>query len=138
MKLFEKRPVAAVVMVLAIIVGIIACIQYRLNFFLDDNTGSLWGWLDKIVFDIVPFEITQLHYALRAYSTFPNPNMLAQYLVMVAPFVACFNFCERRHDLRYFSRICLFLTFAGIMFSLKMLRKQRSGWKKIPILGKNP
>lgn len=98
-------------------VGIIACIQYRLNFFLDNNTGSLWGWLDKIVFDIVPFEITQLHYALRAYSTFPNPNMLAQYLVMVAPFVACFNFCERRHDLRYFSRICLFLTFAGILFS---------------------
>ncbi len=98
-------------------VGIIACIQYRLNFFLDGNTGSLWGWLDKIVFDLVPFEITQLHYALRAYSTFPNPNMLAQYLVMVAPFVACFNFCERRHDLRYFSRICLFLTFAGIMFS---------------------
>ena len=98
-------------------VGIIACIQYRLNFFLDGNTGSLWGWLDRIVFDLVPFEITQLNYALRAYSTFPNPNMLAQYLVMVAPFVACFNFCERRHDLRYFSRVCLFLTFAGIMFS---------------------
>lgn len=98
-------------------VGIIACIQYRLNFFLDDNMGSLWGWLDRIVFNLVPFEITQLNYALRAYSTFPNPNMLAQYLVMVAPFVACFNFCERRHDLRYFSRVCLFLTFAGIMFS---------------------
>ncbi len=98
-------------------VGIIACIQYRLNFFLDSNTGSLWGWLDAIVFDLIPFEITQLHYALRAYSTFPNPNMLAQYLVMAAPFVACFNFCERRHDLRYFSRICLFLTFAGILFS---------------------
>ncbi len=98
-------------------VGIIACIQYRLNFFLDSNTGSLWGWLDAIVFDLIPFEISQLHYALRAYSTFPNPNMLAQYLVMAAPFVACFNFCERRHDLRYFSRICLFLTFAGILFS---------------------
>ncbi len=98
-------------------VGMIACIQYRLNFFLDSNTGSVWGWLDKIVFDLVPFEITQLHYALRAYSTFPNPNMLAQYLVMAAPFVACFNFCERRHDLRFFSRICLFLTFAGILFS---------------------
>lgn len=98
-------------------VGIIACVQYRLNFFLDSNTGSVWGWLDKIVFDLVPFEITQLHYALRAYSTFPNPNMLAQYLVMAAPFVACFNFCERRHDLRFFSRICLFLTFAGILFS---------------------
>ena len=99
------------------IVGLIACIQYRLNFFLESNTGSTWDWLDQIVFRHIPFKFTQLDYYLRAYSTFPNPNMLAQYLVMVAPFVACFNFIERRESLRMFSRICLFLTFAGILFS---------------------
>lgn len=98
-------------------VGLIACIQYRLNFFLKENIGSLWEWLDTIVFAHIPFRFTQLNYFLRAYSTFPNPNMLAQYLGMAVPFVACFNFIERRDSLRLFSRICLFLTFAGILFS---------------------
>ena len=98
-------------------VGFVACVQYRLNFFFKENIGSVWGWLDAIVFEYIPFRFTQLDYFLRAYSTFPNPNMLAQYLGMVAPFVACFNFIERREPLRLFSRICLFLTFAGILFS---------------------
>lgn len=98
-------------------VGFIACIQYRLNFFMKENIGSLWDWLDAIVFAHIPFRFTQLNYFLRAYSTFPNPNMLAQYLGMAVPFVACFNFMERRDSLRMFSRICLFLTFAGILFS---------------------
>lgn len=100
------------------LVGLIACIQYRINFFLDSNIGNLWAWLDNIVFELVPFDIFHLNYALRAYSTFPNPNMLAQYLVMAAPFVACYNFMDTRSNrARFFSRICLFLTFAGVMFS---------------------
>lgn len=100
------------------VVGFIACLQYRLNFFLDRNVGNVWAWLDNIVFQWIPFDLIQLNYYLRAYSTFPNPNMLAQYLVMAAPFVACFNFMEQRGNrVRLFSRICLFLTFAGVMFS---------------------
>lgn len=99
------------------IVGLIACLQYRLNFFVDSNFGSIWSWLDELVFPLVPFNMSLTAYQIRAYSTFPNPNMLAQYLVMVAPFVACFNFIERRRELRLFSRISMFLTFAGILFS---------------------
>ena len=99
------------------IIGLIACVQYRLNFFIDSNFGSIWSWLDEIVFPLVPFEICTTAYQIRAYSSFANPNMLAQYLVMVAPFVICFNFVERRRKLRLFSRISLFLTFAGILFS---------------------
>lgn len=100
------------------LIGLIACVQYRINFFLDGNIGSIWTWLDNIVFQLVPFDIFHLNYSLRAYSTFPNPNMLAQYLVMAAPFVACYNFMEQRSNhMRLFSRICLFLTFAGVMFS---------------------
>lgn len=99
------------------IIGLIACIQYRLNFFIDSNFGSIWSWLDELVFPLVPFNLSISEYLIRAYSTFPNPNMLAQYLVMMAPFVTCFNFMARRNKLRLFSRICLFLTFAGILFS---------------------
>ena len=99
------------------VIGLIACIQYRLNFFIDSNFGSVWSWLDELVFPLVPFNLSVSEYLIRAYSVFPNPNMLAQYLVMMAPFVACFNFIARRNKLRLFSRICLFLTFAGILFS---------------------
>lgn len=99
------------------IIGLIACIQYRLNFFNDTNFGSIWSWLDELVFPYVPFNITTSAYQIRSYSTFPNPNMLAQYLVMVTPVVICFNFIERRQELRMFSRISLFLSFAGIIFS---------------------
>lgn len=99
------------------IIGLIACIQYRLNFFFEGTHGSIWDWLDKLVFPLLPFNLTLQEYKIRAYASFANPNMLAQYLVMMAPFVACFNFIERRHDLRLFSRISLFLTFAGILFS---------------------
>ena len=99
------------------LVGLIACVQYFIHLFVDFNLGSIWDWLDQYVFRIVPFQITLLPYGDRAYSSFPNPNMLAQYLVMAAPFVISFNFIERRNGLRLYSRICLILTFAGVMFS---------------------
>lgn len=101
----------------AALVGLIACIQYRINYFLDDNIGNPWRWLDEIVYPYIPFNIVELNYFDRACSTFDNPNILAKYLVMVAPFVACFNFIERRNNLRIYSRICLFLTIAGVIFS---------------------
>lgn len=104
------------------LVGLIACIQYRINFFTGGNVGCVWAWLDNIVFEIVSsvgeFDIFHLNYDTRAYSTFPNPNMLAQYLVMAAPLVACYNFMEEHSKgVRLFARVCLFLTFAGVMFS---------------------
>lgn len=115
------------------IVGLIACIQYRINFFIGRNIGSTWLWLDNIVFKILKefgIEIFYLDYKLRAFSTFSNPNMLAQYLVMAAPFVACYNFMEQRTKrTRLFSRTCLFLTFAGVMFSFS-----RGGYLAIAIL----
>lgn len=101
----------------AALVGLIACIQYRINYFSDSYAGNPWRWLDELVYPYIPFNIVELNYFDRACSTFDNPNILAKYLVMVAPFVACFNFIERRNNLRIYSRICLFLTFAGVIFS---------------------
>jgi len=101
----------------AALVGLIACIQYRINYFSDTYAGNPWRWLDELVYPYIPFDIVELNYFDRACSTFDNPNILAKYLVMVAPFVACFNFIERRDNLRIYSRICLFLTLAGVIFS---------------------
>jgi len=99
------------------LVGLIACIQYRIGTFTDSNPIYFWSWLDNLVYEFLPLELSKTPYALRAASTFSNPNILAEYLVAVAPFVVYFNFCERRKEIRIFCRVCLFLTFGGIIFS---------------------
>ena len=98
-------------------VGLIACCQYRIGFFTQSNPIEFWGWLDKIVFEYIPLRIENPKYLLRSCSTFNNPNILAEYLMTIAPFVVYFNFCERRKDIRVFCRICLLLTLCGVLFS---------------------
>lgn len=99
------------------IVGFIACCQYRIAFFTHGQTTEVWKWLDNIVYQALPIKLCHVPYVLRACSTYAHPNMLSEYLTMVAPFVVYFNFHERRKELRTFSRICLFLTFGGVIFS---------------------
>ncbi len=98
-------------------VGLIACIQYRICYFTNGQPTPLWEWLDNIVFEWLPLKIHNPEYLLRSPSTFNNPNIVAEYLIAVSPFVIYFNFCERRKDIRLFCRICLLLTFCGIIFS---------------------
>lgn len=98
-------------------VGLIACFQYRIGYFAESNPIEVWGWLDKIVYEYIPLRIENPVYVLRSCSTFNNPNILAEYLMTVAPFVVYFNFCERRKDIRIFCRICLLLNLSGVLFS---------------------
>lgn len=98
-------------------VGFIACCQYRIGFYTNGNPIQLWEWLDNIVYQYLPIDISHTPYKLRACATFSNPNVLSEYLSAVAPFVVYFNFYERRKELRLFCRVCLFLTFGGILFS---------------------
>lgn len=110
-------------------VGLIACCQYRIGFFTQSNPIEFWGWLDKIVFEYIPLRIENPHYLLRSCSTFNNPNILAEYLMTIAPFVVYFNFCERRKDIRIFCRICLLLTLCGVLFSFS-----RGGYMALIVL----
>lgn len=98
-------------------VGLIACFQYRVGFFTNGNPIEVWGWLDNIVYNIIPIQLSNSTYVLRACATYSNPNILSEYLTAVAPFVVYFNFHERKQDIRLFCRICLLLTFAGVLFS---------------------
>lgn len=99
------------------LVGFIACCQYRIGFFTNGNPIEVWGWLDDIVYRFIPVKLSGSTYVLRACSTYSNPNILSEYLTAVAPFVVYFNFHERKQEIRLFCRICLFLTFAGVIFS---------------------
>lgn len=98
-------------------VGLIACLQYRIGFFTKGNPIQVWEWLDNIVYQFLPIEVSHTPYVLRACSTYSNPNVLSMYLMAVAPFVVYFNFYERREELRMFCRVCLFFTFGGIIFT---------------------
>lgn len=110
-------------------VGLIACCQYRIGFFTQSNPIEFWGWLDKIVFEYIPLRIENPEYLLRSCSTFNNPNILAEYLMTIAPFVVYFNFCERRKDIRVFCRICLLLNLCGVLFSFS-----RGGYMALIVL----
>ena len=110
-------------------VGLIACLQYRICLFTNTNFIEVWGWLDDLVFPLIPLDLTIPHYVMRSCSTFTNPNSLSMYLTAVTPFVVYFNFYERRDGLRLFCRICLFLCFGGVIFSFS-----RGGYLAILIL----
>ena len=85
------------------LVGLIAFVQNQLNVHFDVPICSVWEWLDRVVFQFVPFDLTLQPFPTRSYSTFPNPNMLAQYLGMAAPFVAAYNFIEERPTMWLYS-----------------------------------
>lgn len=99
------------------LVGLIACCQYRVGYFTESNPIEFWGWLDEIVFEYLPISLQSPQYVLRSCSTFNNPNILAEYLMTTAPFVAYFNFCEQRRGVRFFCRICLLFAICGVLFS---------------------
>lgn len=99
------------------LVGLIAFIQYYINIATNSNTDSVWRWLDRLIYPLIDVGIVELPYGVRAYSTFSNPNLMAKYLVLVAPFVAAYNFMEKRKTYTIIGRVCLVLTYIGVIFS---------------------
>ena len=116
--------------IVAGIVGIVAFIQYQINLATGANTDSVWRWLDEIIYPLIKFGIVELPYGVRAYSTFSNPNLMAKYLVMVAPFVAAYNFTEERKRFRIIARIGLVFTYVGVIYSFS-----RGGYLAMILMG---
>lgn len=116
--------------VVAGIVGAIAFIQYQINQATNTNTDGVWRWLDRLIYPLIDFGIVELPYGVRAYSTFSNPNIMAKYLVMVAPFAASYNFTEHRKPFKIIGRLCLVFIFAGVIYSFS-----RGGYLAMILLG---
>ena len=99
-------------------VGGIACVQYFLRIACG-FTGHLQLWypLDSLVYRLSPVGINMEVVGNRACSTFTNPNIMAEYLVAVIPFVALYAFGHRRSRTRMIARGCLILAVGGVFFS---------------------
>lgn len=113
----KMRVFLFLVTVTAGLVGAIAFVQYYINVATNSNTDSVWRWLDQIIYPLVDVGIVELNYGVRAYSTFSNPNIMAKYLVMVAPFIAAYNFLEHRNGYKIICRTCLVFTYIGVIYS---------------------
>ena len=99
-------------------VGLIACIQYFLRIACGfSGYLQLWHPLDAWLFRLSPISINLEVVGNRACSTFSSPNIMAEYLVMVIPFVALYAFSGARTKARLFSRGCLLLAISGVCFS---------------------
>lgn len=100
------------------VVGTIGCVQYFLRFIGYDNAPlQVWAWLDKRVYSIFPFRVDLRIDGVRVCSTFGNPNILSQYLVMTIPFAAYHAFHAPQHRRRGISRFCLLAAIGCVAFT---------------------
>ncbi|MBO5929338.1 MAG: O-antigen ligase family protein [Clostridia bacterium] len=100
------------------IVGLISCSQYVLrNIFAQKLPNQIWYTLDKKLYAIFPMNI-DLHLGFdRSAATFNNPNILAEYLIMVIPFVGYSGFTGPRTKQSLFMRGCTVLAVLGAVIS---------------------
>lgn len=99
-------------------VGLVACVQYAMRtLFGFAGHLQLWYRLDTLVYRLSPTPVNLEVVGDRACSTFGNPNIMAEYLIMVIPFVTLFAFSGERTRSRLFSRGCLLFAVAGVWFS---------------------
>lgn len=87
-------------------VGLIACGQYVLRNILGFSSlpNQFWLLLDEFFYEHFPMSIDLMMGADRASGTFNNPNILAEYLVMVIPLVGYYGFYGKRTPLRMLGR----------------------------------
>ncbi len=99
------------------IVGLIGCTQYFLRFIGKDTPLQFWLRLDTLVYEWLPWDIGMGIAGMRVCSTFNNPNILSQYLVIVIPFAAYCAFHAPSVRRRNLSRFCLLAAIGCLAFT---------------------
>lgn len=100
------------------IVGIIGVFEYAARaFFHIEVSLQFWRFIDAVVFSWMPLDLLPITTDLRVSSTFNNPNIMAEYLIMVIPFVVYYSFSGKRTGARLLCRFCLLAAVASVLFS---------------------
>lgn len=99
------------------IVGLISCFQYGLNLVFGGVPQQFWAWIDKVLYQWFPMPLNLSDFGMRVSTTFNNPNIAAEYFIMVLPLVIYYAFSGRRSRIRILCRCCLLAALGGIAFS---------------------
>ncbi len=99
-------------------VGLIGCVQYmpRVSLGLKIST-EFWSFIDEPVFDLLNIKIKGFENGYRVSSTFNNPNIFAEFMVMALPFAAYYSIYGKRKKAHLLCRFCLMAAAGGIAFS---------------------
>lgn len=98
--------------------GALAVAQYAGNALLSVSIPlQLWDFVDAKVYALFPFRVNLNSLGVRAAATFSNPNLFAEYLVMLCPFSAAYAFTGERCPAKIACRISLLGMVAGLFFT---------------------
>ena len=78
---------------------------------------QFWAWIDKVLYQWFPMPLNLSDFGMRVSTTFNNPNIAAEYFIMVLPLVIYYAFSGRRSRIRILCRCCLLAALGGIAFS---------------------
>ncbi len=107
-----------VVTLVAGAVGLIGCVQYMLRVSLGLKIPTeVWSFLDEPVFNLLNIKMKEFENGYRVSSTFNNPNIFAEFMVMALPFAAYYSIYGKRKKLHLLCRFCLMAAAGGIAFS---------------------
>lgn len=117
-----KRRLFQFLVLLSIIfglIGLIAILEYIgcTTFHLGRNTLQFWNFLDEQVLRLYPGEIHLYSQGIRSGSTFTNPNIFAEVMIFILPFIICAYAKSKQTYLKLVCIICLFFAAIGATFS---------------------
>ena len=118
--LTDQRRIDTLLFMLSVVAGILgalACVQYvMIAFFGKDVTFTMaWYTVDRAIYDLFPVNLSLGSGFNRSCATFTNPNLFAQYLVFVIPFIAAYGFSGQRNASKILARVSLLLATAGLL-----------------------
>ncbi len=101
------------------VLGVMACVQYVLVGFcgFDTDVTMLWVEVDKAVYGLLPIRFNLGSGFNRSCATFTNPNLYAQFTVMMVPLMAAYGFSGRRSTAKILTRISLLIAVGGLLVS---------------------
>lgn len=101
------------------LLGLLAVVQYVLVGFcgITQMPLQLWDVVDETVYGLTGLPVNLHSLGVRPAATFPNPNMLAQFLLLAVPFVAAYGFSGKRSAAKILSRLSLLFAVGGIFVS---------------------
>ncbi len=100
------------------LVGMVAGVQYVLRDILHlDTPNQIWLELDRLFYRNFPLVVDLSMANYRAAGTFNNPNIMAEFLVIMMPPMMYYSFGGQRTKLRLAGRLCLLAALVGIAVS---------------------